>query len=270
MIHQRNYTVWFKLNGLLRYILMHTATQIFPLYVVNEYPKSGGSWAAEMLSDALGVPFPRNRLPMLRSSILHGHVMQSWNMHNILLVWRDGRDVLVSQYFHSLFKNDRGNERLVALTRADLGFADYDDVKGNLPAFMEYVFERKRYPRMSWADFVNRWADCERCVHVKYENLRMHPTEELVRLVRQLSGKILHPDKAREIVDRHSFERVSGRRVGEENVRSFMRKGIIGDWKNYFGREARERFNAYAGDALIRLGYEADEAWVYNDGTEMK
>ena len=247
---------------------MHSATRIFPLYIVNEYPKSGGSWMAEMLSDALGVPFPRNRLPMLRSSILHGHVMQSWNMHNILIVWRDGRDVLVSQYFHSLFENDKGNARLVAQCRANLGFADYEDVKGNIAAFMEYVFERKRHPRMSWVDFVNRWAGCECCVHVKYEDLRTQPIEELTRIVRQLSGRKLHLDQAREIVERHSFEKVSGRRPGEENVRSFMRKGVVGDWKNYFDREARERFYAYAGDALVRLGYEADDAWIHQHGAE--
>ena len=46
------------------------------MYVVNEYPKSGGSWVAEMLSEALGVPFPRNRLPMLRSSILHDAIVE--------------------------------------------------------------------------------------------------------------------------------------------------------------------------------------------------
>lgn len=78
MIKQMDNVLWFKLNGIIRYLLMHTATRIFPLYMVNEYPKSGGSWVGEMLGDAFGVPFPRNRLPILRSSIMHGHVMQSW------------------------------------------------------------------------------------------------------------------------------------------------------------------------------------------------
>ena len=41
-----------------------------------------------------------------------------------------------------------------------------------------------------------------------------------------------------------------------------MRKGIVGDWKNYFNKEAREIFNHYAGDQLIKLGYEKDRSWV--------
>ena len=263
MINQRNSAFWHKLNGLLRYILVHSVTQVLPSYVVNEYPKSGGSWVGEMLSDALQVPFPRNRLPILRSSILQGHMMHSWNMHNILLVWRDGRDVLISQYYHSLFKNDRGNAYLVAKCRADLGFTDYDDIAGNLIPFMEYIYERKRHPRMSWAEFVNKWVDCERCVHVRYEDLRVKPVEELRRIVHELAGIVIDEQMAETIVDKHSFEKVSGRKVGDANVRSFLRKGVVGDWKNYFNQEACERFHAYAGNALVKLGYEIDEASVF-------
>lgn len=262
MIEQRNSVLWHQLNGLLRYALLHSMTRLMPLYVVNEYPKSGGSWIGEMVGDALGVPFPRNRLPVFRPSILHGHFMQSWNVHNLLIVWRDGRDVLVSQYFHSLFKNDRGNARLVDLCRADLGFADYSDVQGNMSAFMEYVFEQKCHPRFSWADFTYRWAGCDRCVHVRYEDMRTRPVEELRRIVGELSGSAPDIKQCERIVENHSFEKMAGRKAGEENTRSFMRKGIVGDWENYFDQDARERFHAYAGDALIKLGYENSDAWL--------
>ena len=262
MIEQKNTFLWFKLNGLLRYTLMHTATRMVPLYVVNEYPKSGGSWVGEMLSDALGVPFPRNRLPMLCSSILHGHVMQSWNMHNVLIVWRDGRDVLVSQYFHSLFKNEKGNERLVDRCRGDLDFTDYDDVANNLPKFMEYVYEHKRNLRMSWSEFVQNWVGRSGCVEVKYEDLRVRPVEELQRVVEQLSGQESSTRRMAEIVEANSFERMSGRKAGKEDTSSFMRKGIVGDWKNYFTQEAKEQFHTYAGDALVKLNYEVDDTWV--------
>lgn len=263
MIGQRNNVLWHKLNGLLRYALRHSMTRLMPLYVVNEYPKSGGSWIGEMIGEALGVPFPRNRLPMLSPSILHGHFMQSWNVHNLLIVWRDGRDVLISQYFHSLFKNDRGNARLVDLCRADLGFTDYNDVRRNLVAFMEYVFEQKRHPRFSWTDFVHKWAGCDRCVHVRYEDMRTMPVEELRRIVTELAGAVPDRKAFEKIVEKHSFEKMAGRKAGEEDVGSFMRKGVVGDWKDHFDLQARERFHAYAGDALILLGYETDRSWVY-------
>lgn len=237
-------------------------TRFLPLYVVNEYPKSGGSWVGEMVGEAINVPFPRNRLPVLCPSILHGHFIQSWNVHNVLIVWRDGRDVLISQYFHSLFENDRGNARLVAKCRADLGFSDYRNVPDNLIPFMEYVYEQKRHPRMSWTDFVNKWTGCKRCVHVRYEDLRANPVDELSRIVSELANRTLDDSSLHAIVDKYSFEKMSGRKIGESVSRSFMRKGVVGDWKNYFNKEAKKRFCGYAGDALVKLGYEADHSWV--------
>jgi hypothetical protein len=255
--------IWYKYNGFVRYFLAHSVTNIFQLYVVNEYPKSGGSWVGEMISKALDIPFPRNRLPLLRSSILHGHMMQSWNMNNVLLVWRDGRDVLISQYYHWLFYNDKGNKRLVERVRSDLDFSDYHDIKKNLNPFMEYVYEVKQYPKMSWADFVDKWVGCQKCVHVRYEDIRNDTIGELMRIVNQLAGVSLEESRAQEIVFDLSFENLSDRKVGEENKGSFLRKGVLGDWKNYFDREACQKFQGYAGNALVKLDYEKDDAWVY-------
>ncbi len=262
MINQQDNYFWFKINGLLRYALAHTLTRCFPMYVVNEYPRSGGSWVGEMLSDVFGVPFPRNRLPIIGPSILHGHMMHSWNMSNVLIVWRDGRDVLVSQYYNSLFENDRGNSRLVRQCRSELGFDDYNDIVKNLPSFMEYVFTRRRNPKISWVDFCNRWAACERSVHVKYESLRATPVEELCRVVSELSGQQLQKAKISEIVEKHSFQRVTGRIPGEQNKESFLRNGVVGDWRNHFNEEAKRKFDGYAGEHLIRLGYEPNNDWV--------
>lgn len=254
--------LWYKANGLFRYFLAHSSTRIFPLYVVNEYPKSGGSWVGEMLSDALSVPFPRNRFPMLRSSILHGHMMQSWNMHNVICVWRDGRDVLISQYFHWLFENDRGNKHLVEKCRSDLNFTDYNNVESNLIPFMEYVYEQSRHPRFTWSEFVDKWLDCKNCVHVRYEDIRVQPVAELQRITNELTGVLLDESYAKRIVEEYSFEKLSGRKVGVVNTRSFLRKGIVGDWKNYFSHEARKQFDNYAGDSLIKLGYEDGNSWI--------
>jgi len=41
-----------------------------------------------------------------------------------------------------------------------------------------------------------------------------------------------------------------------------LRKGISGDWKNKFSREAKQIFNEYAGKELIQLGYEVDDSWI--------
>ena len=231
-------------------------------YIVNEYPKSGGSWLAQMLSEALDMPFPRNRLPMFKSSIMHGHYVWPWNMKNVVILWRDGRDVLISQYYHSLFKNERGNERGVDITRKELKFEDYSDIQKNLPEFMRYVYEVKKHPRFSYSDFVNKWADNKNIVHVKYEDLRANTNKAIQRIIYALAGKNIALDDAKNISEEFSFENQSKRKAGKENIKSFMRKGIVGDWKNHFTPETRKLFSEYAGNELIKLGYEKDFSWV--------
>ena len=81
----------------------------------------------------------------------------------------------------------------------------------------------------------------------------------------ELTRRDIGDDEVNEIVGNHSFARVAGRNVGEENTRSFMRKGVVGDWKNYFDLNARERFHTYAGDALMKLGYKTSQDWISNN-----
>lgn len=263
---QRNNPLWLKYNGLTRYVLVHFFSSYFPLYIVNEYPKSGGTWVSQMLSDYLKVPFPKNQFPKLQSSIMHGHYLHSPTMKNVFVVLRDGRDIMVSSYYHSLFKNERFNARLVEITRRELQFDDDydDDVKSNLPKFIEYKFKRKKHPMFTWSEFVNSWLDKGVAI-IRYENLLRDPAKELGEAIKKVVG--YDPDEKRltEIVERYSFQRLAKRNPGEENKHSFLRKGIAGDWKNVFNKEARELFNYYAGKELIKLGYEKDESWVYRN-----
>jgi hypothetical protein len=253
--------IYDKENELIRAGLVHLLSGALPLYVVNEFPKSGGTWVGQMLGRALGVPFPRNRLPILRPSIMHGHYLEPWGMKNVVVAWRDGRDVMVSWYHQQLIPHE-WNERQVRKSRRELPLEDYEDVYGNLPAFIEYAFTRPHSPRFSWADFVRRWHDRKDAMHVRYEDLRQDTAGQLRRLVRGLTGERLSLEEATAIAEEFSFERQAGRQPGEENKRSFLRKGVVGDWRSHFSPEAREAFNRYAGDELILLGYERDSAWV--------
>ena len=257
-LHSRVYE---KGNELARACMVHLLSGVVPLYVVNEFPKSGGTWVGQMLGRALGVPFPRNRLPVLRSSIMHGHYLHPWGMRNVVVPWRDGRDIMVSWYHQQLIPHEY-NQRQVARSRRELPLEDYDDVCGNLPAFIEYAFRRPHSPGFSWSDFVRRWHLRKGVVPVRYEDLRRNAADQLRRIVAQLTGERLSPEEAAAIAEEFSFERQSGRRSGEEDKRSFLRKGVVGDWREQFSPQAREVFDRYAGDELILLGYETDRSWV--------
>jgi hypothetical protein len=65
------------------------------------------------------------------------------------------------------------------------------------------------------------------------------------------------------VVYRQRFDaQTAGRARGTEDVSSHYRKGVSGDWKNYFTREHAESFEEQFGDLLRQLGYEESAGWV--------
>ena len=65
----------------------------------------------------------------------------------------------------------------------------------------------------------------------------------------------------KELLHRASFRATTGREPGQEDRSSFNRKGIQGDWHNYFTDDDKKIFKELTGDMLIRLGYEKDNDW---------
>jgi len=249
---------WFKLNGLLRWCLVH---RVLPndSIVLTEYPKSGGTWIGQMISDALKIPFPRNRLPLFgKKQLLHGHYKLTWNIRNPIVVFRDGRDIVVSQYFHYLIYNEK-NKYLVDKHRKYFKVEDYENVVENLPKFIEYVNNTK-YHHFTWSEFVNSWINQENIIFTSYEKFRKNPVDELIRVTNLLAQR-LSQHEAEVIVDKYFFRKLYGRKEGEENNNSFLRKGIVGDGKNYFNKESKKVFKEYAGRELIKLGYKKDFKW---------
>ena len=96
---------------------------------------------------------------------------------------------------------------------------------------------------------------------VRYEDLLEHPNEEVERLLGFL-GVDTDETLVEHCVSSASFEKLSrGRERGEEDPSSFYRKGVAGDWENYFTEEDRRVFKEEAGELLIRLGYEKNNGW---------
>lgn len=249
-----------RFEGIFRYFMCCCGSSVLPLYIVTEYPKSGGSWFCQMLSACLQVPFPRNRLPRLESCIMQGHYMYNPLFGNAICVIRDGRDVMVSLYYYSYFKNELDNTRLVERTCRDLPVTDPWDIESNLPRFIEYKFSNKGYPRFNWSEFVDSWLPSSAII-VRYEYLLRDAQLEMSKVIQAL-GKPFSQDLISRVVEKYSFYNQAKRRPGEESPNSFLRKGIAGDWKNVFTMEAKEVFNHYAAKSLIKAGYEVDDSWV--------
>jgi hypothetical protein len=225
-----------------------------------------------MLAVYLGLPLPRGPLiPPLRASVIHNHWAYDRRLHRVFYLVRDGRDVMTSLYFHRMrmITLGLGSSAFAAAMHARyqsaLG-ADYDgrDSVGNMARFIELEMAQPREARQNWPAHVADWCLPRRTgvVTLTYEELLVDAVAALGRgLAPLLDGGV---DRARlvDVVDRCSFETLTGRARGDADPLAFRRKGIAGDWRNHFNREAAEVFDHLAGDVLIDMGYEPDRGWV--------
>lgn len=235
------------------------------LILLTEYPKSGGTWVGQMLAACLNMPFPRHQFPLRTPCIMHGHYLRHYFAPRKLVLWRDPRDIMVSWYYHCLFPSEFSNRQLVEHTKAELGFSNYDDVRENLAKFIEYAFERQRSPGFNWSHFFDSWHDQSSAVHTSYESFRENPVHELLRVSEAL-GFVCSNELAWQAVEQFSFQRLTGREPGHEERGKFVRKGIVGDWKNQFTIEAAQIFDHYVGERLYQGGFETDRDWLKRIG----
>jgi hypothetical protein len=251
-----------------------------PLHMITEFPKSGGTWLAQMVAEYLGIPFPRNRPPGFRECVLHGHFRPhpSFNsLRRVLWLVRDGRDVLVSLYHHYLVWNDRTRmfPKETLYYRSRLQFKDYLDVRSNLPVFIEYMFTHvpSRLHQFThpgnWASFNSAWfaqraLSSRRLAQVRYEDLLGGRVDALACALAETGECEVDTGRLSAVAEHHRFERQTQRANGQEDKASFLRKGVSGDWRNHFTPTTAQVFDHYAGAVLIALGYESDHGWVHS------
>lgn len=163
------------------------------------------------------------------------------------VIYRDLRDVAVSLYFYVRQTPWHPHHTRLADT----------SVQEGLHFFAENLIE-------AYAEWIRSWQrnrDPHASLVLRYEDVLADPVASVTAVARhfQLDDS---PGRVREIVERHSFERLSrGRARGQESAQSFFRKGVAGDWRNHFTPELVEAFKSRIGDLLIELGYESDDAW---------
>jgi lipopolysaccharide transport system ATP-binding protein len=97
---------------------------------------------------------------------------------------------------------------------------------------------------------------------IRYEDLLLNDSAILEEIF--LKRCLLGVDAAalREAVNSCRFESLSqGRKRGEEDVSSHWRKGVAGDWRNYFTPKIKKIFKRRYGELLIMSGYEKNDQW---------
>lgn len=182
----------------------------------------------------------------------------------VIHIIRDGRDAAVSAMHHTWNFGDFREDSKIAQKRE----AYRRDPRGLLESG-EGIFagDLLRKAAGEWATLVGSAVEDgpkllgDNYREVRYEDLLERPREEVGHLLEFLGARADEEAVGR-CINSASFEKLSdGRRRGEENLTSFFRKGVAGEWENVFTGSDRRVFKEEAGELLVRLGYEKDQGW---------
>ncbi len=160
---------------------------------------------------------------------------------------RDGRDVLVSgaaQWMNQRCHNGTPAER----AQAERQLAERTLRPDDFEMFLDYWTDAAAAGLAARAMFPHY-------LQVKYEDFLTDPVTRATELFRFI-GLDAQPAGVQVCVEATSFRTLSGgRSAGQEDSRSFFRRGVAGDWRNWFRDQHRARFNERAGGLLTQLGY---------------
>jgi len=104
------------------------------------------------------------------------------------------------------------------------------------------------------------WLSAQGIMLVRYEELIQDEQAVFANIAAHCQLNITS-ECLSQFVANNSFTSVTGRQRGQENIMVHLRKGIVGDWRNYFTDRVKDVFKQQFGDVLILTDYEQDMHW---------
>lgn len=236
---------------------------------ITAMPKSGSTWLARMVASIPGYrewapPYITEtdhtlhaeslRQPPVGYTVTKLHsrptpehlALLNGLQRPYVILFRDLRDAAVSGYFFLRGVYEHESAAAYRGLNAEEGIARWMD--------------EKLAERVQWIDGWLAGRDVKWGLVVRYEDLLRDPLDGFHGICDHFEVN-LSASQLRKIVERHSFQRATGRAPGQTDEKSFNRKGIAGDWVNHFTPALKEKFKSIAGDALVRFGYEKNNDW---------
>ena len=97
---------------------------------------------------------------------------------------------------------------------------------------------------------------------IRFEDLLERDVEILSEVLIDDFGLELDRGLLANVVVQNRFQALSGGRPrGVEDRESHFRKGVAGDWRQYFSNRVKRAFKSRYGGHLIAAGYERDLDW---------
>ncbi len=168
---------------------------------------------------------------------------------------RDPRDILISAYFSHLYSHETNiNPKIGKLRNKYQNVSQEEGLIIELEEFMPYVFK-----------MMYNWDYSQKNVmEIKFEEITVNTVEVVPKIFEFLGlmEEYISYDDLLKIINENSFKKLSGgRSISQEDKRSHYRKGVSGDWKNYFTDKIKRRFKELNNELLIKLNYCNDGNW---------
>ena len=238
---------------------------------VIEFPKSGGTWLARLLSTALEWPFFDDAaFPPSNNCVVRGHHLPATATPvSQIYLFRDARDTYVSLFHHRVRHWGENVHYRRAWLRQNDDSLNAGSIQAQMARFLqfEHAFAGRRGSGIPvpWGAHIEAWqrarASGAMAAESSYEELRGDTAGEVARLIEVLTGTRPPHELASAVSLAHDFE--LRRRAGgvETGSRSFLRSGVAGGWNEAFTRESGRVLQDLYGEQMKRLGYVHDEEW---------
>ena len=166
---------------------------------------------------------------------------------------RDPRDCVVSGYFYHLWTEEawarQPQDRFGGLSyQHQLKSLDQEDgLSEEIRTFAGYA---KTYSLRNWN------YDDDRILEIKYEDLLADEQTVFTKLFQHygFTDKAVH--QSIQLADQCSFEKISGRSVGQSKTQSHLRSGRPGEWKDVLSENHLRLIDEQFGDLIEQMGYE--------------
>lgn len=162
------------------------------------------------------------------------------------VIVRDLRDTLISGYFSVRYSHVLVDDLLLSW-RQRLENMTLED--GLLMMVDEWL--------PASAKIQQSWLNSPDDDVYRYEDLLKNDLEIIEEILIQQCGLNIDPNLLKTVIEKNRFEAITqGRKPGDEDILSHQRKGIHGDWKNYFTPTVEARVTERYGELLAGLGYQ--------------
>lgn len=242
------------------------------IVVVVGYPKSGNTLLSGLLGEALDCPvvgykgalpiaiegldrtgwFRVTQLHLTPTDDEHPHALvnawefatRAYSKERVVHIVRDARDIATSAKF----------------------YWDIESISKTIEIMRDGEFPLTGV--RSWNNFVTKWLAIEqqlsRYVRVRYEDLVSDPIKQITNIMLCLELPLSDSVDMQNVISERKIDK--RREFMEKNGDSYMwgkggqlkllRKGVPGDWVNYFTQDDLVKSLLYFGDTMRKLGYE--------------